>query len=102
MSFFKRELKLCKNCKYCETSVSFSPRCHHPSAFGVDLVNGNNEPGFCSAMRILRCGERAKYFEQRACEHRNTTHVFEADKYRGVRCVDCNSQIDLGVKFDEI
>lgn len=53
---------LCKDCKYCEPSLS-GPQCLHPEAKTIDYVLGNDRQMGCDAMRIRVCGPQGRFFE---------------------------------------
>ena len=66
-------VKLCKDCAYARPfeqkilfwrlkDISIS-RCAHKSAERIDLVTGELDPKFCSAMRVMICGPEGKWFE---------------------------------------
>lgn len=54
---------LCKDCKY---FVADNELCTHPLCVRVDMVMGNDKPGYCQAQRLYGpCFRDAKLFEPR-------------------------------------
>lgn len=55
--------KFCKDCKY-YNSFPDAPYCSHELSKGKpDMVSGVYFYKTCGSMRVLRCGEKAQYFE---------------------------------------
>lgn len=57
--FKKKPVKLCKDCKWC----IYMNSCENPKVNNASLIDGRYFIMNIEVARIVKCGERAKYFE---------------------------------------